>query len=71
MNNNLDFLDYSLIIGGVLLLPVFLIGLIPIGIGVWRIGDKMQKHKKETDDELDRKYGTSNSYSEDTLREMK
>jgi len=46
---NIDIWDYFLIGLGILLLPIMGIGLIPIGIAVYRIGDKMEKHKKETD----------------------
>lgn len=52
-SNNIDWIDYVLISIGIILLPVFLIGLIPIGWAVFRIGDKMRKHKEETDKQVD------------------
>ena len=54
---NIDIWDYFLIGVGILLLPIMGIGLIPIGIAVYRIGDKMEKHKKQLDEYLDKKYG--------------
>jgi len=52
---NIDIWDYFFIGVGLLLLPIMGIGLIPIGIAAYRIGNKMEKYKKETDEEL-RKY---------------
>ena len=49
LKNDIDITDYILIGAGILLLPAFGIGLILIGIAVFRIGHKMQKHKEETD----------------------
>ena len=54
---NIDIWDYFLIGVGILLLPIMGIGLIPIGIAVYRIGDKMEKYKKQLDEYLDKKYG--------------
>jgi len=71
LGNKIDWIDYLLVGFGVLLLPVFLIGLLPIGIVIYRIGDKMEKHKKKTDEELDQKYGTATTYSNETLEECK
>ena len=51
--NTIDIWDYVLIAVGILLLPVFLIGLIPLGIFVMRLGDKWQKSNKELDKKLD------------------
>ena len=51
--NEIDKWDYLLLGLGIILLPVFLIGLIPIGVCVFRIGNKMAKHKEETDKRLD------------------
>ena len=53
MKNNIDIYDYILIGLGIILLPVFLIGLIFIGWAIFRIGNKMAKHKEETDKRLD------------------
>lgn len=53
MSNNIDNWDYLLIGVGIILLPVFLIGLLPIGMAIWRIGGKIQNHKDETDRKME------------------
>ena len=53
LKNKIDKYDYLLVIGGILLLPVFLIGLIPLGIFVWRLGDKWAKHNEQLDREIE------------------
>ena len=63
MKHDIDIIDYFLIGSGILLLPVFGLGLIPIGAGIFRIGDKMQRHKEQTYKELDR-------FDEDTDRQL-
>ena len=69
MKHDIDIIDYFLIGSGILLLPVFGLGLIPIGAGIYRIGDKMEKYKKETDEEL-KKYDID-YIDENVLRELK
>ena len=69
MKHDIDIIDYLLIGSGVLLLPVFGLGLIPIGAGIYRIGDKMEEYKKETDEEL-KKYDID-YIDENVLRELK
>ncbi len=69
MKHDIDIIDYLLIGGGILLLPVFGLGLISIGAGIYRIGDKMEKYKKETDEEL-KKYDID-YIDENVLRELK
>lgn len=53
LKNDIDIIDYFLIGSGILLLPVFGLGLIPIGAWIFRIGDKMQKHKEQVDKDLE------------------
>jgi len=53
MKTDIDIYDYLLIAVGIILLPVFLLGLIPLGMFVWRLGDKWQKSKIELDKKLD------------------
>jgi len=53
MKNKIDIYDYMLVIGGILLLPVFLLGLIPLGIFVWRLGDKWAKNNEQLDKEIE------------------
>lgn len=53
----LDILDYILIGMGILLLPVMMVGLVPIGIAVWRLGHKWQIESEKYDrniEEIDR-----------------
>ena len=71
LGTKIGWIDYLLVGVGVLLLPAYLIGLLLIGIAIYRIGDKMQKYKEETDEELDQKYGHVTRYSKDTLEEWK
>jgi len=53
VENKIDIYDYMLVIGGIILLPVFLIGLIPLGIFVWRLGDKWAKNNEQLDKEIE------------------
>jgi len=71
LSKKIDWIDYCLVGIGVLFLPVFLIGLLPIGIAIYRIGDKIEKYKQETDEALDRKYGSATTFNETTLEEWK
>ena len=53
----LDWIDYSLVLGGIVLLFAYGLGLILIGIAVYRIGHKMEKveekpWKKDFDDAM-------------------
>lgn len=54
-------LDYILIAAGLLMLPLF-IGLVILGVVMWRIGTRMEKEGKETSEE-------SSSPSADALEE--
>jgi len=45
MTSNIDLVDYLLVGFGILLLPLYLVGLIPLGIFLWRLGDKWEKTK--------------------------
>jgi len=69
MKNDIGFLEYVLVGFGILLIPVFGLGLILIGLAVYRIGDKMQKYKRETDEEL-KKYDID-YIDENVLKELK
>jgi len=69
--NNISWVDYMLIGIGILLLPMFFIGLIPIGMAVWNIGRKMGNYKRDFDEEIDEKYGTETTYDKETLEEWK
>lgn len=71
LSTKIGWVEYLLVGIGVLLLPVYFIGLLLIGIAIYRIGDKMQKYKEETDEELDRKFGSETRFSEETLEEWK
>jgi len=53
MKHDIDITDYFLIGSGILLMPVFGLGLIPIGAGIFRIGSKMQKHKEQVNKDLE------------------
>jgi len=70
MTSNINLVDYLLVGSGVLLLPLYLIGLIPLGIFVCRLGDKWQKHNEQLDKELHEKYDMD-YVRDDVLEEMK
>ena len=67
---DIDLVDYLLVGGGILLLPFYLVGLIFLGIFVWRLGDKMQKHNEQLEKELHEKYDID-YIRDDILEEMK
>ncbi len=67
---NIDVVDYLLVGFGILLLPLYLVGLIPLGIFLWRLGDKWQKHNEQLDKELHEKYDID-YIRDDILEEMK
>ena len=69
MKHGIDVIDYLLICGGILLLPAFGLGLILIGVAVYRIGHKMEQYKIETDEEL-KKYDID-YVDENALRELR
>ncbi len=69
MKYEIGFLEYSLIGCGILLISVFGLGLIPIGVAIYRIGCKMEQHKKKTDEEL-KKYDID-FVDENVLKELK
>jgi len=70
MTSNIDLVDYLLVGVGILLLPLYLVGLIPLGIFLWRLGDKWQKHNKQLDKELHEKYDMD-YIRDDILEKMK
>jgi len=84
LSTKIGWVDYLLVGIGVLLLPVYLIGLLPIGIVIYRIGDKMQKYAEESDKEISlhiteifvdvpifKNLYKIDDYANDTLEEMK
>jgi len=70
MTSNINLVDYLLVGSGILLLPLYLVGLIPLGIFLWKLGDKWQKHNEQLDKELHEKYDM-NYIRDDILEEMK
>ncbi len=77
---DIGLVDYLLIGGGILLLPLYLVGLIFLGIFLWRLGDKWQKqdspeftvHFKLVENENSESEDLNmKSFSNDTLEEMK
>jgi len=70
MTSNIDLIDYLLVGSGILLLPLYLVGLIPLGIFVWRLGDKWEKHNERLDKEFHEKYDMD-YIRDDILEDMK
>ena len=70
MTSNIDLIDYLLVGCGILLLPLYLVGLIPLGIFLWRLGDKWEKHNEQLDKELHEKYDID-YIRDDVLEELK
>ncbi len=70
MTSDINLVDYLLVGTGILLLPLYLIGLILLGIFVWRLGDKWEKHNEQLDEELHEKYDMD-YIRDDVLEEMK
>jgi len=70
MTSNIDLVDYLLVGSGILLLPLYLVGLIPLGIFLCGLGDKWQKHNEQLDKELHEKYDMD-YIRDDILEEMK
>jgi len=70
MTSNIDLVDYFLVGIGILLLPLYLVGLIFLGIFVWRLGDKWEKQQEQLDKELHEKYDID-YIQDDVLEEMK
>ena len=70
MTSNIDLVDYLLVGVGILLLPLYLVGLIPLGIFLWRLGDKWEKQNEQLDKELHEKYDME-YIRDDVLEEMK
>jgi len=70
MTSNIDLIDYLLVGFGILFLPLYLVGLIPLGIFVWRLGDKWEKQNEQLDKELHEKYDME-YIRDDVLEEMK
>ena len=70
MTANIDVVDYLLVGVGILLLPAYLVGLIFLGIFVWRLGDKWEKHNEQLEKELHEEYDID-FIRDDTLEEMK
>jgi len=67
---DIDFMDYLLVGVGILLLPLYLVGLIFLGIFVWRLGDKWEKHSEQLEKELHEEYDID-YIRDDILEEMK
>ena len=70
--NLIDKIDYMLIGGGVLLLPLMLVGLIPIGISIFRIANKWHKQldyeKRKAEEELEKlDKGIFTTHEEDVM----
>jgi len=70
MTSNIDLLDYLLVGCGILLLPLYLVGLILLGIFVWRLGDKWEKNNEQLDKVLHEKYDID-YIRDDVLEELK
>ena len=70
MTSNIDLIDYLLVGFGILFLPLYLVGLIPLGIFLWRLGDKWEKQNEQLDKELHEKYDMD-YIQDDVLEEMK
>jgi len=70
MTSNIDLIDYLLVGFGILFLPIYLVGLIPLGIFLWRLGDKWEKQNEQLDKELHEKYDMD-YILDDVLEEMK
>jgi len=47
MTSDINLIDYLLVGFGILLLPLYLVGLIPLGIFLCRLGDKWEKHQEQ------------------------
>ncbi len=56
MTSNIDLVDYLLVGTGILLLPLYLVGLILLGIFLWRLGNKWEKNNEQLDKEFHEKY---------------
>ncbi len=69
MKHEIGFLEYVLVGCGILLIPAFGLGLILIGVAIYRIGCKMEQHKKKTDEEL-KKYDID-FVDENVLKELR
>ncbi len=67
---NIDLLDYLLVGGGILLLLPYMVGLILLGIFLWRLGDKWQKHNEQLEKELHEKYDID-YIRDDVLEDLK
>jgi len=70
MTSDIGIVDYLLIGFGILLLPLYLVGLIFIGIFLWRLGDKWEKHNEQLEKELHEKYDID-YIRDDILEELK
>jgi len=70
MTSDIDLVDYLLVGFGILFLPLYLVGLIPLGIFLWRLGDKWEKYQEQLDKELHEKYDRD-YIRDDILEEMK
>jgi len=70
MTSNIDLIDYLLVGFGILFLPLYLVGLIPLGIFLWRLVDKWEKHNEQLGKEVHEKYDMD-YMRDDVLEEMK
>ena len=67
---DIDVVDYLLVGFGILLLPLYLVGLIFLGIFLWRLGDKWEKHNEQLDEELHEEYDID-YIRDDVLEDLK
>jgi len=70
MTSDINLIDYLLIGFGILFLPLYLVGLIPLGIFLWRLGDKWEKHQEQLEKEIHETYDMD-YIRDDILEEMK
>lgn len=64
MKNTISWPEYVLIGFGILLLPAYFIGLILIGWAIFRIGKKMEKHRKILEKQSETKFHAEVYYIE-------
>ncbi len=86
MTSDINLIDYLLVGFGILLLPLYLVGLIPLGIFLYGLGDKWEKRQEQLEkdsknykiyafridnpDNVD-SFENMNRYSKNTMEEMK
>jgi len=70
MTSSIDSIDYLLVGFGIFFLPLYLVGLIPLGIFLYRLGDKWEKRQEQLEKEMHEKYDID-YIQDDILEEMK